>query len=157
MATPRSAVLPSIAEKEHYSRWFSITQDQIDLFAALTGDKQWIHQLNAKCSGSPFNAPIAHGLLLVSFAISLARESGALEDATWILYGFDKLRFRAPVKVGTRIRCRTTILGVRELFDRTLLNARFVMEIEDHTIPAFVADCLLLNLGPDSELKGRVT
>lgn len=153
MATPRSTVVPFIAEETYYSRWFSVTQDQIDSFAAVTGDKQWIHQFGAECSGSPFHAPVAHGLLLVSFAISLARESGALQDATWVLYGFDKLRFRAPVKTGTRIRCRTIIRGVRELFGRTMLNARFIMEIEDHMIPAFVADCLLLNLGPDSELK----
>jgi len=147
MATPRSTVIPLIAEKIYYSRWFSVSQDQIDTFAALTGDNQWIHQVDAECSGSPFHAPIAHGLLLVSLAISLARESGALADATWVLYGFDKLRFRAPVKTGTRIRCLTTVQGVRQLFGRTLLSARLVMEIEDHTIPAFLADCLLLNLG----------
>lgn len=146
MATPRSAVIPFIAAKTYFSRWFSVTQEQIDSFAAVTGDKQWIHQLKAECSGSPFNAPIAHGLLLVSFAISLARESGALQDATWVLYGFDKLRFRAPVKTGTRIRCRTTVRGIKELCGRTLLDAQFVMEIEDHKIPAFVGDCLLLNL-----------
>lgn len=146
MSTPRSAGIPLIAEKTYYSSWCSVTQHQIDTFAALTGDKQWIHQVDAECSGSPFEGPIAHGLLLVSFAITLARESGALEGATWVLYGFDKLRFRAPVKTGTRIRCLTTIHGVRELFGRTLLNARFVMEIEGHTIPAFVGDCLLLNL-----------
>lgn len=137
----------SAVARNCYSRWFSVTQDQIDRFAAATGDTQWIHQVDAERVGSFFRAPIAHGLLLVSLAISLARESGALEDATWVLYGFDNLRFRAPVRSGDRVRCLTKIDGTKELSGRSLVRARLVLEIENHRIPAFVAECLLLKLG----------
>ena len=150
MATPcdrdDAQVIPLIGDQNYYSSWISVTQEQVDAFAAVTGDNQWIHQIDAECAGSPFGGPIVHGLFLVSRAITLARESGALKDETWVLYGFDKLRFRAPVRIGTRIRCVTTIQGTNELAGRTLVCARFVMEIEGHKIPAFVAECRLLNL-----------
>ena len=139
-------VMSAIAPRTYHSPWSSVTQDQIDAFAAATGDDQWIHRTSAEQDGSPFHGPIAHGLLLVSFAITLARESGALEDATWVLYGFDKLRFRAPVRSGVSFRCLTTIKGSQQLAGKTLLQVRFVMEIEDQKIPALVADCLLLHL-----------
>jgi acyl dehydratase len=129
------------------SDWFCLTQAQIDAFAAATSDKQWIHQRNAKDTGSPFKAPIAHGLLLVCLAMNLARESGALDDATWVLYGFEKVRFRAPVPSMARIRCLTTICASRDVGGRTLANVRLVVEIQNAKIPAIVADCLLLNFG----------
>ena len=132
--------------KISYSGWFQITQAQIDAFAAATGDNQWIHEANTRDIGSPFNAPIAHGLLLVCLAINLARQCGALDETTWVLYGFEKLRFRAPVHCGASIRCLTTIVANREVGDRTLANVRFVLEIQGAKIPALVADCLLLNL-----------
>jgi acyl dehydratase len=137
-------VAPLIVAKAYSSDWSCVTQDQIDAFAAATRDNQWIHRADAEHAASPFGGPIAHGLLLVSLAITLARECGALEDASWVLYGFDKLRFRAPVRSGAVIRCVTMIRGTKELGDGTLLDARFVMEIKDQQVPAFVADCLLL-------------
>jgi acyl dehydratase len=138
-----------MSSNTYCSDWASVTQGQIDSFAAVTGDNQWIHRDNAKSAGSPFNAPIAHGLLMLSFGIRLARESGALTDTTWVLYGFDNLRFRAPVRCGARIRCLTTIRGVRKLAGKTLLHTQIAMEIEDQQIPALVADCLLLKLDAD--------
>ena len=151
--------IPSIAEHNHnyYSAWISVTQEQIDAFAAVTGDNQWIHQIDAAFAGSPFQGPIVHGLLLVSLAITLAQESGALKDETWVLYGLDNLRFRAPVRIGARIRCVTTIRGTNELAGRTLVRARFVMEIEGHKIPAFVANCLLLNLKKTPDCQGNLS
>jgi acyl dehydratase len=131
----------------HYrSLWFQVTQDQIDSFSSATGDEQWIHGRDASLGGSPFGAPIAHGLLLVSLCIKLARDTGALSKATWVLYAFDKLRFRAPVRTGSRIRCLTTIQGLRELSERAVLDVRFVVEIENQRIPALVTECSLLHL-----------
>jgi acyl dehydratase len=149
----RFLILPEPDRKAN-SRWVSVTQSQIDAFAAVTGDQQWIHQGNAQEAGSPFNGPIAHGLLLLGLAINLARECGALEDVTWVLYGFEKVRFRAPVHCGARIRCLTTVNNIRQLAAGTLVNVRFVMEIENAKIPALVADCLLLNLSTSSGHDG---
>src|SRR4051812_13605481 len=93
----------TLAERTYCSRWSFVTQDQINAFSSATGDTQWIHRADAEPTGSPFGGPIAHGLLLLSLAITLARESGALADATWILYRFDNVRFRSPVHSGDRI------------------------------------------------------
>jgi acyl dehydratase len=151
-----SSMIPE-EPKTSYSGWFQVTQEQVDAFAAATGDNQWIHKANAKDTGSPFNAPIAHGLLLVCLAINLARQCGALDETTWILYGFEKIRFRAPVHCGASIRCLTTIVGNREVGDRTLAHVRFVIEIQDAKIPALVADCLLLNVDvPSGAVRNRV-
>jgi acyl dehydratase len=133
-----------------YSDWYQVAQRQVDAFGVVTQDDQWIHGKNATTECSPFGEPIAHGLLLLSLILKLARDCGGLPDATWVLYGFDKVRFRAPVRCGTRVRCRTTIQGVQEISKQLFLKARFVMEIKGQKIPALVTDCLLvrLNLGP---------
>jgi acyl dehydratase len=132
------------------SDWFHLTQAQVDAFAAATGDKQWIHQRDAKDAGSPFKGPIAHGLLLVCLAMNLARESGALDNATWVLYGLEKVRFRAPVPSMACVRCLSTIGASRNIGGRSLANVRLVVEIKNAPIPALVADCLLLNVGAPS-------
>jgi acyl dehydratase len=137
--------------KQHISNWFHVTQKQLDAFSEATGDDQWIHRFNVKPGHGPFGGPIAHGLLIVSLAIKLARDCGALPEGTWVLYGFDKLRFRAPVRSGTRIRCLTVIRDFRELGCRLLLNARFVVEIEDGKIPALSMNCSLLCLHGEAE------
>jgi acyl dehydratase len=128
------------------SDWFPVTQKQIGAFARATGDHQWIHKAKVEPGGGPFSGPIAHGLLLVALAINLARESGALREGTWVLYGFDKLRFRAPVHSGDHIRCMTEIRDVQQLGARQLLNARFVIEVAGGKIPALTTNCSLLRL-----------
>jgi acyl dehydratase len=140
--------------KEYYSGWFQVTQGQIDAFAAATGDLQYIHREDARPTGSPFREPIAHGLLMVSLCISLSRDCGALPDATWVLCGFDNLRFRAAVRSGSRVRCLTTIQDVRELSGRVLAIVQFVMEIEGKKIPALVTGCSLLAINPMAETLG---
>ena len=134
------------------SDWFHVTQKQIDGFSQATGDNQWIHRVNVEPGQSPFGGPIAHGLFLVSQAINLARECGALPEGTWVLYGFDKLRFRAPVRSGSRIRCLTVLRDVQELGDRLLLNVRFVVEIADGKIPALTMNCSLLCLNRQAQV-----
>jgi acyl dehydratase len=128
------------------SNWFRITQGCIDAFAAATGDEQWIHQRDAKAAGSPFTEPIAHGLLLVSLAINLARDCGALPNTTLVLCGFDNLRFRTPVRSGALVRCLTTILDVHQVSGRVVLNARLIMEIEGQKILALETRCCFLRL-----------
>jgi acyl dehydratase len=155
---PRSGLdmIKPVVGSSHCSNWLEVTQSQIERFAAATGDRQWIHRADVEPGISPFKGPIAHGLLLASLTISLARDCGALPDATWVIYGFDKLRFRAPVGSGARIRCRTTILSVSELSDRILVGTRFVVEIEDQKIPALVTNCSFLGLSPIAELPSNV-
>jgi acyl dehydratase len=158
MATPTGAALADrevtaqTIGKQYISNWFRVTQKQIDAFSEATGDNQWIHTFNVEPGHGPFGGPIAHGLLLVSLAINLARECGALPEGTWVLYGFDKLRFRAPVRSGTRIRCLTVVRDFQELGGRLLLNVRFVVDLADGRIPALTMNCSLLCLNREAEL-----
>lgn len=128
------------------SEWFEVTQHYIDAFAAATGDDQWIHRSGPDSAANPFGAPIAHGLLLLSLAVKLARDCGALPEATWVLYAFDKLRFRSPARSGVRIRCIATRLGCRELGGRQLLDAKLVIEVNDQKVPALTTNCAFLCL-----------
>ena len=133
-----------IVGRQRISHWYKVTQKQIDDFSEATHDHQWIHRANVKEGCSPFGGSIVHGLLLVSIALNLALEGSTLPEATWVLYGFDRLRFPAPVRSGSHIRCLTTILGSREVGGRHLLNVRLAVEMEDRNSPALIADCSLL-------------
>jgi acyl dehydratase len=146
------AVIGQALGKQYVSNWFTVTQEKIDAFSTATGDNQWIHRGNVEPGQSPFGGPIAHGLLLASLAINFARDSGALPEGTWVLYGFDKLRFRAPVHGDICIRCLTVIRDFQKLGDRLLLNLRLVIEIADGKIPALTANCSLLYLNQEAEL-----
>lgn len=146
------AVIGQAIGKQYISNWFTVTQEQIGAFSRATGDNQWIHRGNVEPGQGPFGGPIAHGLLLASLAINLARDAGALPEGTWVLYGFDKLRFRSPVHGDTCIRCLTVIRGFQELGGRLLLNVRFVMEIAGGKVPALATNCSLLYLDREAEL-----
>jgi len=142
-----------IVGRRHFSHWFEVTQEQIDAFAEATHD----HQATVKEEDSHFGGPIAHGLLLVSIALNLAQEGHALPEGAWVLYGFDKLRFRAPVLSGTHIRCLSTILSLQEFGRRLLLNVRLAIETEEQNAPALTVDCSLMCLSKTDRACGKVT
>jgi acyl dehydratase len=150
MTTPADPALlgdetaTKIVGRRRISHWYEITQKQIDAFSEATHDHQWIHQANVTEGRSPFGGPIAHGLLLVSIVLQLAREGSTLPAGDWVLNGFDKLRFLSPVPGGSHIRCLSTILGLRELRGCLLLKVRLAVEIENRKSPALIADCSLL-------------
>ncbi|TIR65445.1 MAG: MaoC family dehydratase, partial [Mesorhizobium sp.] len=95
------------------SDWTTVDQQRIDQFAQCTGDHQWIHVDPERAKRqSPFRTTIAHGYLTLSIIGALALEMGIVPENTQAAfnYGFDKVRFLAPVKSGARIRLRTTLL-----------------------------------------------
>jgi acyl dehydratase len=147
-----------VGQQTGLSEWLEVTQQRVDAFAEACEDHQWIHTSGPATLAGPFGGPIAHGLLVLSLSMKLAREAGALPSDTYtcIVYGYDKLRFRAPVRSGQRIRCRTTLLNVRELGGRVVLTVRFKVEIENENLPALVADCLLLCLDRPKDYSGPV-
>ena len=94
------------------SDWIPITQEQVNQFAEATGDHQWIHVDVEKAKKGPFGGPIAHGFLTLSL-LPLFFESTitVTESAMGVNYGLNKVRFIAPVPVGSRLRARLTLLA----------------------------------------------
>ncbi len=130
------------------SSWQMIDQHRIDAFADCTGDHQWIHVdvERAKREG-PFGGTIAHGYLTLSMLAPLQQEIGVIpEDAGQAInYGLDKLRFVTPVKAGSRIRMRATLLSVEDRGKgRLLLRTGNTFEIEGEEKPALTAESLAL-------------
>jgi acyl dehydratase len=105
--------LPALVGQEvATSDWLTITQEQINQFAEATGDHQWIHVDVEKAKAGPFGAPIAHGFLTLSlipkfFATSIE----VVNSRMGVNYGLNKVRFTAPVPVGSRLRGKLKLLA----------------------------------------------
>jgi acyl dehydratase len=97
------------------SSWHEVTQQRIDLFAEATGDHQWIHVDPERAKTGPFGTTIAHGYLTVSLAPILLAEVVQIADVTAVLnYGINRVRFPAPVPVGSSVRAAVTLNGAHE-------------------------------------------
>ncbi len=98
------------------SSWLEITQERIDAFAGATDDRQWIHVDPERAASGPFGTTIAHGYLTLSLLVPFAYELLPVEDAgAAINYGLNRVRFPAPVPVGSQIRARFTVDEVTEV------------------------------------------
>ena len=127
------------------SRWFEVTQARIDAFADCTEDWQFIHVDPDKAAATPFGGTIAHGFLTLSLASAMSYDAVApLEGvAMGVNYGFDKLRFLAPVLAGSRVRGRFRLLSAEEKGNgRWLLKHELTVEIEGGDKPALIAEWL---------------
>ena len=125
------------------SDWHDVTQDAIDEFARVTGDDQWIHVDPQRAKDGPFGAPIAHGFLTLSLAVTFWTELLEVEGVTTkVNYGLDKVRFTSPVKVGSRIRMRATIAEVAEVKGGAQIKVANTIQIEGQERPAVVAEFL---------------
>ena len=122
------------------SDWMAIEQARIDGFADVTEDHQWIHQAGPEADAGPFGGPVAHGLLALGLTVKFAKETGA---SMCVNYGYDKIRFPAPILAGQRIRCRATLKAVEaRADDRLLITTEYRIEVEGQEKPAMVCDCL---------------
>lgn len=111
--------------------WLAIEQDRVDAFAACTGDHQWIHVDVERARAGPFGGTIAHGYLTMSLVNLFLPD--LIEVRGWshaVNVGLDKLRFLAPVRVGSRIRARGEILSVEDIKGAIQCVVRVTMEIE---------------------------
>ena len=94
------------------SDWIEVTQQQINQFAEATGDHQWIHVDVQKAKAGPFGAPIAHGFLTLSMLPRFFESALTITESTMgVNYGLNKVRFMAPVPVGSRLRARMTLVS----------------------------------------------
>lgn len=123
--------------------WLLVDQERINTFADATGDHQWIHVDPERAASGPFGATIAHGLLTLSLLPQFQFELVQVENiAMGINYGYNKVRFLNPVKVGSRLRARGEITDVAKkpgAIDVTILTT---VEIEGADKPACVAESI---------------
>ena len=124
------------------SRWFTIDQARVDKFADLTEDWQYIHVDTVAAKKTPFNGTIAHGFLTVSLLSAMYYDAIPVIEGSklGVNYGFDKLRFLSPVKVGSKVRGRFELSDIREVRPFEISTIwRVEVEIEDFEKPALVA------------------
>jgi acyl dehydratase len=126
------------------SDWLEITQERIDLFAEATGDHQWIHVDPERAAHGPFGSTIAHGYLtqsLVNYFLPQILEVRGVRMG--VNYGADRLRFPAPVPVGSRIRGSAELLAAEDTKDGAVqAKIRVTVEIEGADRPACVIDTI---------------
>lgn len=128
-----------------FSDWVTVTQEQVNLFAQATGDHQWIHVDVERARQGPFGAPVAHGFLTLSLlpvffesAITVRR------SAMGVNYGLNKVRFTAPVPVGSRLRAHLGLLSVEPIAGDGLQMCWAVsVEREGSDKPVCVAQALV--------------
>ena len=144
----RDAYLASQGQEIGISQWHLIDQKRIDAFADTTGDHQFIHiDPERAARETPFGGTIAHGFLTVSMLSALAYEAlpSIQGTAMSVNYGFDKLRFIAPVRSGARIRASFVLAEAKMRGPNELLSRNNVtVEIEGNDKPALVAEWLSL-------------
>ncbi len=123
------------------SDWLAIEQPRIDMFADATDDHQWIHVDVERAKKGPFNAPIAHGYLTLSLVNAFLPQLISVPTATMgVNYGCNKVRFPAPVPVGSRIRAVGEIAAVEPVRGGVQVVVRVSVEIEGGAKPACVAE-----------------
>ena len=143
--------LPTLAGKHlGHSRWVDITQEQIDRFADLTGDRQWIHVDPERASAGPFGATVAHGFFTVSLSTVLLYELVNVEGATQILnYGLNRVRFPAPNPVGGRVRMAVSCAAVDQVSGGYQVTYALTFERDGHDTPVSVAELLFRYYVPE--------
>jgi acyl dehydratase len=135
------------------SPWREVTQDMVDRFADLTGDHQWIHTDPVRAEAeSPYRRTIAHGNLTLSLIDGLRIEMGSWAGFKMAVnYGWNKVRFPAPVLVGSRVRCTAQVVELTEVGGGWhQVVTRFTVESEGVEKPVCVADSVGRLLAEDA-------
>jgi acyl dehydratase len=123
--------------------WVAVEQDRIDAFAAATGDHQWIHVDSERAAVGPFGTTIAHGYLTLSLLPSFVYEVLPLGDArVTINYGLNRVRFPAPVPVGSQVRGRFRVVDVAEVDGGYQLTVEATVERQGGEKPVCVAEAV---------------
>lgn len=138
------AVLAAVGQDLGATAWIELTQQRINTFADATGDHQWIHVDPERAKSGPFGACVAHGYLTLSLANLFLPELVSYQRLKMgVNYGCDKVRFPAPVKVGSRLRGRGEVLAAERVKgDGVQLTVRISVEIEGADKPGCVVDTI---------------
>ena len=134
-----------VGQEVGLSRWISVDQARIDAFARITEDEQFIHVDPERARATPFGGTIAHGFLTLSLASAMSYDALAPLDGVvmGVNYGFDKLRFLAPVPAGSKVRGRFKLMSAEDKGGgRWLIKHEVTVEIEGAEKPALIAEWL---------------
>jgi len=125
------------------SDWVAVEQARIDLFAEASGDHQWIHVDPERAAAGPFGRTIGHGYLTLALVVPLLWQVISFpEDAMIVNYGLNKVRFPAPVLVGSRVRLAAAVKQVTETRNGAEIVLALTVEVEGATRPACVAEAV---------------
>jgi acyl dehydratase len=123
------------------SGWSEVTQEQVNTFADATGDHQWIHVDVERARQGPYGGPIAHGFLTLSLIPVLYHDVVHLEGfAMAVNYGLNKVRFPAPVPVGSKLRAHVQNLSVEDVTGGVQITNQITIEVEGGSKPVCVAE-----------------
>ena len=125
------------------SDWHEVTQEAIDAFADITGDHQWIHVDRERAASTPFGGTIAHGYYTLSLAPMLTEQVMALDGFAFAVnYGLNRVRFPAPLPVGSRVRLTAKLMSLEEIPGGAQITLELTFEREDGDKPVCVAETL---------------
>ena len=147
MANALATLQTQLGISREPSNWFEITQERVNDYADVSMDHQWIHVDVERANSGPFGAPIAHGNLTIAVMGHLP-SSSKVEAPRFeghklsINYGFDKIRFPSPVKVGAMIRATSTLKRAEVKGGMIEVMNEVVIEVQGQTKPAMVAESL---------------
>jgi acyl dehydratase len=128
--------------------WLEVTQDRVNLFADATDDHQWIHVDPERAANGPFGGTIAHGLLTLSLLPHFTHQLYIVDNiAMAVNYGYNKVRFITPVRVGVKIRARAQIAKVDRLDGAVQATVTVTVEIDGSDKPAAVAESIVRFIG----------
>ena len=132
-----------IGEHLGYSEYMDVSQERVNKFAEATGDFQWIHIDVEKANAGPFGGPIAHGYLTLSLGPVLLPQAFTVGGiAMGVNYGANKVRFIAPVKVGSQIRAGFKLLAVEDTAGGARVTLEATFECEGASKPSCVAEVI---------------
>jgi len=131
-----------VGQKIGTSDWVDVTQERVQAFADGTGDYQWIHCDPERARReSPFGTTIAHGFFTLSLGPALSEQIYRVEEVKLVLnYGLNRVRFPNPVKIGSRVRMSTDLIGLKETSSGYQVTFKQTFEVEGDTKPACVAE-----------------
>ncbi len=136
-------LLNNVGKQLGESEWLEITQERINLFADATGDHQWIHVDPVKAKDGPFGACIAHGYLSLSLVNLFLPQIVEVQNISMgVNYGCEKVRFPAPVPVGSKVRGSGELISADEVKGGFQAVIRVTVEIEGSDKPACVVDTI---------------
>jgi acyl dehydratase len=132
-----------VGEHLGYSDWVEITQDQVNRFADATGDHQWIHVDVERANAGPFGGPIAHGYLTLALGPGLLPTIIEVRGISMgVNYGANKIRFPAPVPVGSKLRLGAKLLAVEDVSGGVQGTMELTFEVDGAAKPSCVAEVL---------------